>query len=278
MSELFALEWMGGVAEHHFHRARPGAEQIPWHELDKSRYSDEALLAARSVWTDVALSEYAAIASFSQVVTALAECRAPLDLIGMTGDFLADEVRHVELASRLAMQLGGAVPRAFDPSRLTPRSEPNLTPLQRANELALRIGCIGEPFASGTALPMMQATTQPVVRAVYESILRDEARHCRFGSLYFEWAEDKLDSQERERLAQVALRTLRQYASLWRRPASLEVRPPSKVTEAEARELGWLPFALYVPLAIATVRDEILPALRALELPLAEDELSALLV
>lgn len=279
MTDMFALEWMGGVAEHHFHRARPGAEQIAWDQLDKAHYRDEALWAARGVWTDVALSEYAAIASFSQVVTALAECRAPLDLIGMTSDFLADEVRHVELASRLAMQLGGAVPRAFDPTRLAPRLAPDLTPLQRANELALRIGCIGEPFASGTAMPMMQATTQPVVRAVYESILRDEARHCRFGSLYFEWAEDKLDTQERERLAQVALRTLRQYASLWQRPLPRpEGRALSGVTEAEARELGWLPFELYVPLAIATVRDEILPALRALELPLPEAELSALLV
>jgi len=277
MSDTFALEWMGGVAEHHFRRARPGADDIPWHALDRSKYREQALQAGRNVWTDVALSEYAAIASFAQVVGALTEALAPLDLIGMTSDFLADEVKHVELASRLVMQLGGAAPRKFEPARLVNRLAADLTPLQRANELALRIGCIGEPYASGTALPMMQATTHPVVRAVYESILRDEARHCRFGSLYFEWADTLLDDAERQRLAQVALHTLQSYSGLWRRAGEPRVASRNAVTDAEARELGWVPFEQYVPLAVATVRDDILPALRKLNLPLPEAQLTALL-
>ena len=254
MTQPFAIEWMGGVAEHHFRRARPLDEDIPWHSLDPKRYSDAALLAARRVWTDVAISEYAAIAMFSQVVSALAEARAPLDLIGMTSDFVADEVKHVELAARLVMQLGGAVPRAFDPTRLSPRLAPGLSPLQRANELALRVGCIGETYASGTAVPMMRATGHPVVRAVYETILRDEARHCRFGSLYFEWAEPLIDERERQRLAQVAMQTLRHYATLWQRPkpdAQVQAQEPNTaVSDAEARELGWFQHDQYQPLAL----------------------------
>jgi hypothetical protein len=275
MSDWFTIEWMGGVAEHHFRRARP-EDEIAWHALQRSQYREVALQAARRVWTDVAISEYAAIASFSQVVSALAEARAPLDLIGMTSDFLADEVKHVELASRLVMQLGGAAPRKFEPARLAPRTQPGLTPFQRANELALRVGCIGEAYASGTAVPIMRTTGHPVVRAVYETILRDEARHCRFGSLYFEWAERRLDSAERARLAQVAMQTLRHYATLWRAPATL---PPAdqRVTEHEARELGWFQHESYRPVAIATVREQILPCLRALALPLPEAELAGLL-
>ncbi|HEX7668312.1 MAG TPA: ferritin-like domain-containing protein, partial [Polyangiaceae bacterium] len=190
MTELFTLEWLGGVAEHHFRKARP-EDDLPWGSLDASHYSASLLAAAREVWTGVAMSEYAAICAFSEVVGALAAARAPLDLIGMTSDFLADEVHHVELASRLLMRLGGAAPKPFDAARLTPTTAPGLTPLQRASELVVRVGCIAETFASETAVPMMRETTHPLVRAVYQTILRDEARHCRFGSLYFEWAGER---------------------------------------------------------------------------------------
>jgi hypothetical protein len=277
VTELFAIEWMGGVAEHYFRRARPLETEIAWETLDPATYRAAALAAARRVWTEVAISEYAAIASFSQVVSALAEARAPLDLIGMTSDFLADEVKHVELVSRLLMRLGGAAPRSFDPTRLAMRPAPSLSPLARANELALRVGCIGETYASGTAVPMMRATGHPVVRAVYETILRDEARHVRFGTLYFEWADPFIDDAERARLALVALQTLKQYASLWQRPAPAP-DDPNQASEAEARELGWFQHAEYKPLALRTVREEIVPALRALRLPLPEAELQALLV
>ena len=276
MAELFAIEWMGGVAEHYFRRARPLEDEIPWESLDPAQYRAAAVAAAQRVWTEVAISEYAAIASFSQVVSALAEARAPLDLIGMTSDFLADEVKHVELASKLLMRLGGAAPRSFDPTRLAMRPSPGLTPLARANELALRVGCIGETYASGTAVPMMRATGHPVVRAVYETILRDEARHVRFGSLYFQWADELIEAPERARLAQVALHTLKHYALLWQRPAPA-LHDESVATEAEARELGWFQHAEYKPLALRTVREQILPGLRALKLPLPEAELEALL-
>jgi hypothetical protein len=125
---------------------------------------------AREVWTGIALSEYAAVSSFAAVVHALAAARAPLDLIGMTSDFLADEVHHVELACRLLMRLGGAAPTTFEHQRLSPPTSPHLTPLQRANELSLRIGCIAETFASATAVPMMKGTRHPLVHAVYETI------------------------------------------------------------------------------------------------------------
>ncbi len=275
MSELFALEWSGGVAEHHFRRARPD-DELPWESLDARKYSAELLAAAREVWTGVALSEYAAIAAFSEVVGALVAARAPLDLIGMTSDFLADEVYHVELASRLLMQLGGAAPRTFEPTELAPRTAPGLTPLERANELALRVGCIAEPFASATAVPMMRETTHPLVRKVYETILRDEARHGRFGRLYFDWANDKLNASEKERLGHVAASALSSYASLWQRVETASTRELGW-TPADAHELGWIEPSRYAPLARSAVRDEILPHLAAMGFPVSEDEKRALL-
>ena len=101
----FTLEWLGGPAEFHFRKARPEGD-FDWASLDPARYPPSLVAAAREVWMGIVLAEYAAIAAFADVVGALTQARAPLDLIGMTGDFLADEVRHVELASRVVMQLG----------------------------------------------------------------------------------------------------------------------------------------------------------------------------
>jgi P-aminobenzoate N-oxygenase AurF len=275
VTELFEIEWLGGVAEHHFRKARPAGD-LEWSLLDARAYPASLVAAAREVWTGVATSEYAAIAAFSQVVGALAAARAPLDLIGMTSDFLADEVLHVELASRLLMQLGGAAPKHFDPARLGLRLQGELTPFQRANELALRVGCISEVFASATAGPIMLETTHPLVRAVYERIIRDEARHRRFGALYFEWAQAELDDQERERLAQVTLSAVEMFAPIWRRAARLP-EPPVEWRGFDVHELGWMEPTRYVPLARNAMRDEVLPPLRALGLPLPEADLEALI-
>jgi len=275
MSEPFVLEWLGGPAEFHFRKARPD-QDFDWESLSPHEYPPAFIDAARDVWMGVVIAEYAAIAAFADVVGALTQARAPLDLIGMTGDFLADEVRHVELASRVVMQLGGAPARQLDTSRLAPRTPTAESPLQRANELALRIGCIAEVFAGATATPMMRETTHPLVRAVYESILRDEARHRRFGTLYFEWAADRLDAAERARLGAVTLEALGVYAPIWRRADTIADEQPSWAGR-KPQELGWIEPSRYALLSRRVVREEIVLPLRELGLTLPEDALEALL-
>jgi P-aminobenzoate N-oxygenase AurF len=247
-----------------------------WHSLDPSRYPPSLVVAARDVWMGIVIAEYSAIAAFADVVGALTQARAPLDLIGMTSDFLADEVRHVELASRVVMQLGGAPARAFDPTRLAPATPTAENAFQRANELSLRIGCIAEVFASGTAVPIMRETTHPLLRSVYESILRDEARHCRFGSLYFEWAADRLDLAERVRLGAVTLNALEGYAPIWRRAETL-ADSCTEWQDFSVHELGWMEPSRYVPLVRDVIRNEVLAPLRELGLVLPEQELARLL-
>src|SRR5271167_1452395 len=141
MKVPFELEWMGGAAERHFRKARPAAVELPWGTLDLAKYAPAAVERARTSWTEVAINEYRAVASFSEVLRALVDVKAPLDLLGMTSDFLADEVSHVELASRMAMELGGAAPRMVDLDRFAMRPR-GLTAFQRANELILRVGCV----------------------------------------------------------------------------------------------------------------------------------------
>jgi hypothetical protein len=44
--QLFTLEWLGGVAEHHYRKARP-ENDFAWDTLDAGRCSESLLVGAR---------------------------------------------------------------------------------------------------------------------------------------------------------------------------------------------------------------------------------------
>jgi hypothetical protein len=271
----FELEWMGGAAEHHFRKARPAVEQLPWGTLDRAKYQPAAVEQARASWTEVAINEYRAVASFSDVLRALADAKAPLDLLGMTSDFLADECSHVELASRMAMELGGAAPREVDFERLAGRPR-GLTALQRASEIVLRVSCIAEAFSGGTATVSFASTSHELPRAVYETILRDEAHHRRLGGLYFEWALSRIDEDELRRLGRVLLASLRELSPFWKSRVSRSEAPPPW-SEDDLRALGWLGPARFAPIAREVVVRDILDPLETIGIAITAEERAELL-
>jgi hypothetical protein len=266
----FELEWMGGAAEHHFRKARPGVDELPWGTIERSKYASAAVEQARASWTEVAINEYRAVASFSEVLRALVDVKAPLDLLGMTSDFLADECSHVELASRMAMELGGATPRVVDFERFTARPR-GKTAMQRANELVLGVSCIAEAFSGGTASVSYDATSHELPRAVYQTILRDEAHHRRLGGLYFEWALSRIDEDELRRLGQVMLASLRGLAPFWRSPSARGL-VPAAWPDDDLRALGWLGPAQFAPVAKEVVVRDILDPLATIGIAITADE------
>jgi hypothetical protein len=272
--EPFELEWLGGPAEHHFRRARPYVETLPWGTLRPSDYPASLVDAARRSWTELAINEYRAVTAFAEVVRAMALAKAPLDLLGMASDFLADECAHVELASRVATELGGGAFVEIDMRRFASRPSDELDPFQRANEIVLQVACISEAFAGGMGAGNRKVASHPLTRAVHDRILADEARHRRLGPLYFEWAADRLEDGERVRLAGVATRTLEEFSVFWR-------FEPHPVVDGKTRDgwrvedlhaLGWLEAARMVPHARDVVRDEVLPPLDALGIIVAQGD------
>ena len=275
MKVPFEIEWMGGAAERHFRKARPGIDDLPWGTLDPSKYDPASVDQARRSWTEVAINEYRAVASFSEVLRALVDVKAPLDLLGMTSDFLADECSHVELASRMAMELGGAAPREVDFDRFTPRPRAQ-TAFQRANELVLRVGCVAEAFSGGTATVSYASTSHGLPRAVYETILRDEAHHRRLGGLYFEWALSRIDEDEARRLGQVLLGALRALAPFWKSRAARTSSPPPW-SEDDLKALGWLRPPKFAPIAKEVVVRDILDPLETIGIAITPEERADLL-
>jgi hypothetical protein len=108
--------------------------------------------------------------------------------------------------------------------------------------------------------------------------MREEALHCRFGPLYFEWAMDRIDDAERARLGSVALSELAVYANLAKRTPGPVV--DNRTREGwhldEIHELGWIESAAYVPLVHSVVKEQIAPSLRSLGFPVPEAEIDAM--
>ena len=201
--------------------------------------------------------------SFTQLIQALLEVNAPIDLMAMASDFLADEMLHVELTARLAEELGGGANYEVDFSALKINLAPSLTPLQKANELIIRICCVGEAFSLPMLAGCLKSSTHPLIKQVFEQIVKDEALHGRLGFLYLEWADEFLDEQERARLGDCAGQTLLQLSALWRNLKS-EVHG-NKTSEGysvdQIRKLGWMLSHDYKRVAQESVEKEVLEPL-----------------
>lgn len=279
MIEPFDLEWLGGVTERHFRKVRPGVDEMPWGTLDASRYPALLVDRARISWTEAAYNEYCTAAAFAALLEALLQAKAPVDLVGMASDFVADEVLHVELTSRIAMELGGGAPYEVDFERLRRTPDSSLTPLQRASELVVHVCCVGEAFSLPMLASAYSSATHPLTRAVLERIVADEAPHGRLGWAYLEWASDRLDAAERARLAGVALETIADLSPLWQRLSS---RVTDGVTTEgflleHVRELGWTESSAYGARARRAVAEDVARPLARFGIDLPSDRLDGLL-
>ena len=268
----FEPEWYGAQPAHYFRKIRPGIDDFPWGSIDPSRFEERLLKRAQLSWTEAAFNEYCTAVAFTQLVQALLEVNAPVDLTAMAGDFLADEMLHVELTARLATELGGAANYQVDFSKLQVPLDPSLSPFQRANELVVRLCCVGEAFSLPMLAGCMQSSTHPLIKKVFEQIVKDESQHGRLGFLYLEWADEYLDEEERRRLGRCAGETVLQLSPLWRRLRS-EVQD-GKTSEGysveDIRALGWMLSADYRRTARESIQREVAEPLAAFGIKIPE--------
>ena len=138
------------------------------------------------------------------------------------------------------------------------------------------MSCVAEAFSGGTATASYEATSHPLPRGVYASILRDEAHHRRLGALYFEWALSRIDETELQRLGRVLLEGLRALSPFWKsRSARSETPPPWP--EADLRALGWLTRPKFASIAREVVVRDILDPLETIGIAIAPEERAGLL-
>jgi len=264
--ELFELEMLGGPMERRYRRQRPEVEAMPWGTLDASEFPENLVLAARKSWTRAAFQEYRTGTACALTVKALYEARAPLDLTALATRFPLDELVHVELTSRMAMELGGAIPIYMDPDNMIVRPIDE-SPVLRCSDLVVRFFCVGEALSIPMLRGTWKAAIHPLSKAVLGRIVKDEAAHGSFGWVYLDWALPLLDEEEgpraREVLAHAADQTIERVKANWE-----HIRKQPSGPDNAIHALGWLATDAYLELAKLSLERNVLRPLRSRGIPI----------
>ena len=254
--ELFELAILGGSIERRYRAMRPDVEAMPWGTLDPRLYTKPLVDAARRSWTLAAYQEHRTGAACAASLEALIKARAPVDLIAVATRFPLDELAHVEMCARLAMELGGGATLYHDPGLVT-HPDAALPPLLYAAELVVRVFCVGEaisiPLLRGTA----RASTHPLVRQVMNRIVKDEAAHGRFGWLFLDWAEALFSEEEKRFLGDVAKDEIGKLERAW------DAMQPQPECADDVHALGWMESQAYLDLARKTIETDVKAPLTA---------------
>jgi hypothetical protein len=230
MKALFELGWAGDAAERAFRRVKP-LDALPWDSLEPSRFDAALVQSARRAWTTGALSEYSTAATFNALLGELLAARAPVDLIGMAGAFVADEMVHTELNARMATALGGAAPMLVDFDALVTGIDPNRPRMERIAARAARL-VIGEALSVPLLSHNAALASHPLTQAVLARLAHDEPAHAHFAWLALEWALPGVE--DRAHVVEAARDALRDYAP------DFDVEGVT-ADDTQVTQLGWLP-------------------------------------
>jgi hypothetical protein len=262
--DLFELEILGGSTERRYRKMRPEVEAMPWGTMDLGGSTEDDLVAARRAWTGAAYQEHRTAVACAATLRALLEARAPVDLVAVASRFPLDEMVHVELCSRMAMECGGGTEIRYDPDAVILDAAPGISPLLRVCELAVRFFTVGEAIS----IPLLRATwhaaRHPLPRAVLGRIVKDEAAHGVFGFTVLDWAADLLDDADRAHLGKMADLGI---DFLYRQWDDLAQRPKSVPHDGDV--LQWMQTDDYLALAYRSLERDVMAPLRARRIPLA---------
>ncbi len=264
-NELFELELFGNGVERRYRKMRPDVEAMPWGTLDASKIPEPARILARKAWTAAAFQEHRTGLACSATLRALFECRAPVDLIAMATRFPLDELVHVELCARMAMELGGGTEIRHDPHALIVDPDDALPPLLRAANMVVRFFCVGEALSIPLLKGTWHAARHPLPRAVLGCIVRDEAAHGTWGFHFLDWALPSLGESDRAYLGRSADGTIRAIKLQWE--GVRNNRDPYHAEVGDA--LMWMQSDAYLALAARSMESRVRVPLRARGIPLS---------
>ncbi len=255
--ELFELEMLGGSVEAAYRAQRPEVAEMPWGTIDPSLYPPELVEAARKAWTGAAFQEHRTGAACAATLQSLIEARAPLDLIALASRFPLDEMVHVELCSRLAMEFGGAYPLAYEPDEMVSAIGQNDDALMRASHQVVAYFCVGEALSIPLLHGTWKACTHPLTRAVLKRIVQDEADHGTFGWAYLDWVLPHLEPHDFDALAATADLAIDGVMLNWQ-----AIRERPQADERHVHDLGWMQTDAYLQLARRSLERQVIKPLR----------------
>jgi hypothetical protein len=258
--ELFELELFGEGIERRYRKMRPEVEAMPWGTLDLTGIPESLRLRARKRWTSAAFQEHRTGVACCATLRALFECRAPVDLIALAARFPLDELVHVELCARMAMELGGGTEIHHDPDAMIAEASADLPPLLRAADGIVRFFCVGESVSIPLLRGTWHAARHPLPRAVLGRIVRDEAAHGSFGFTFLDWAIPQLSADEIAHLGRAADIAIRAVHRVWQKTARAR---GDEAAQQAADALAWLGSNEYLQIAHRAMEKRVREPLRA---------------
>jgi len=264
MKELFELEILGGATERRYRKMRPEVCAMPWGTLKADDIPEANRVAARKAWTGAAYQEHRTGVACCATLRALIEARAPLDLIAMATRFPLDEMVHVELCARMAMEIGGGTEIRHDPHRLVLDADPKVSPLLAAGDLVVRFFCVGEALSIPLLRGTWHAAGHPLPRAVLGRIVKDEAAHGTFGFTFLDWAGERYSDEDKAYLGRAADAAITAIRRQW---ADIAQQKAARYDAAGAA-LAWMKTDEYLTLARRSMDEKVIRPLTARGIPI----------
>ena len=208
-----------------------------------------------------AVGEWMAVDLFARLTAALTLANAPIDLVAAAAKIPTDEVRHADLALRMAAAL--IEEDVYQPAIDTERHVYLAAPLslEDLDYAMLEMPAIGETLACALLSASRDGAKDPVARAVFSSLLRDEVHHARLGWYYLAWRSEQWTAAERQRVADRAGNFVAVVETMFARG-----RDAPRGSRQAARALGVLDTPTQRAAIRAVMEQEIVPGLDGLGL------------
>ncbi len=237
------------------------AKPIPWHEFERARYPEEALALARDLFVKLAGGEYSAVALFAQITSSLALTQAPIDFVAASARVSSDEIRHADYCLRMASLCQGSEVTVSVPVSALASDIPRALDVAELDFLMLKYAAVGETLAAALLTECRRRAQDPVLRALYTSIVSDEVHHARLGWFYAQHRAPHWSPELRRRLtARVS-----EFVIGIEHEFSTGRDAPASASEA-AKALGVLDSEAQRSVIADVMNQEIVPALDALGL------------
>lgn len=223
------------------HDAMVGLD-LDWSALRPAAWSPDWLDLARATWGERVQSEFRSIQVMTRFLAEVLGAGDPLEVYAGAADAIVDEIRHTALCVGVLEALGGA-PTLPEPPEEAQTPEFLALPMaQRALATAISMLAINETISTAYIEDLRDRCRQPLIRAVLDATLADEAAHHAFGWDYVAASLARFDGEADDFARMVTEFTLAPHRDAARR--TLEAMDPAQRTLAAWPEPAWAELGL----------------------------------
>jgi hypothetical protein len=185
-------------------------EQAP--AFDRNRYPSALLTRAVAAWRRFSADERDSVIVSTLVTTDLARLGAPPAILGMAARVIEDQVRHVEVCTRVLESLGAdASLTPADGTRVALSSDDDDDVESRLARALIARFAVGRSLSAACFATARATAREPLIAWAYTELLRDEARHGAFGARAGEWVIRHWSAEQRQRLWADCLREMQSF-------------------------------------------------------------------